>query len=90
MLPMSLNRRFFDLADVFVLVVLMSVAFAGRLGAQASKKGARPAAPVGTGPEIGEKIPSFTARDQDGKEQTFESLRGPKGLLLLIHRSADW
>ena len=85
-----MKSKFVDLAGIFALVVLMSVAFAGRLGAQASKKGARPAAPVSTGPEIGEKIPSFAALDQDGKEQTFESLRGPKGLLLLIHRTADW
>ena len=85
-----MKRKSVNLAGILALVVLMSVAFAGRLGAQASKKGGPPAAPVGTGPEIGEKIPSFTARDQDGKEQTFESLRGPKGLLLLIHRSADW
>ncbi len=85
-----MKRGFVDLAGIFVIVALMSLAFAARLGAQASKKGGPPAAPVGTGPEIGEKIPSFTTRDQDGKQQTFESLRGPKGLLLLIHRSADW
>ncbi len=85
-----MKRKSVNLAGILALVVLMSVAFAGRLGAQASKKEAPPAAPVGTGPEIGEKIPSFAALDEDGKEQTFESLRGPKGLLLLIHRSADW
>lgn len=43
-----------------------------------------------TGPAIGAKIPAFEAIDQDGKPQTFESLRGPKGLALLFVRSADW
>jgi hypothetical protein len=28
--------------------------------------------------------------DQSGRRQTFESLKGAKGLLLLFHRSADW
>ena len=43
-----------------------------------------------TGPAIGEKIPAFEIADHTGKTQTFASLRGPKGLLLLFHRSADW
>ena len=43
-----------------------------------------------TGPAVGEKIPPFEAVDHSGKTQTFASLRGPKGLVLLFHRSADW
>ena len=43
-----------------------------------------------TGPTIGANIPSFEAIDLDGKHQTFESLRGPKGLVLSFSRSADW
>ncbi len=43
-----------------------------------------------TGPAVGSKIPPFDATDQTGKRQTFESLRGPKGLALLFVRSADW
>ena len=43
-----------------------------------------------TGPRVGSKIPPFEAVDQYGKRQTFESLRGPKGLALLFVRSADW
>ena len=42
------------------------------------------------GPGVGERIPSLQAADQDGRMRTFEDLRGPKGLLLLFHRSADW
>ncbi len=45
---------------------------------------------IATGPDVGTKIPDITAPDQYGKVRTFESLRGPEGLLLLFHRSADW
>jgi len=45
---------------------------------------------VKTGPAVGLRIPSFEATDQNGKRRTFESLRGPKGLVLLFVRSADW
>ena len=43
-----------------------------------------------TGPEPGTRIPAFKAVDQNGKAQTLNSLRGPKGLLLAFVRSADW
>lgn len=42
------------------------------------------------GPPIGEQIPTFTALDQYGRAQTLSTLVGPKGLLLLFVRSADW
>jgi AhpC/TSA family len=38
----------------------------------------------------GAKIPAFQLRDQAGRIQTFESLKGPNGLLLILSRSADW
>ena len=47
-----------------------------------------PASP--TGPNVGQKIPAFEARDQNGRAQTFETLKGRKGLVLLFVRSADW
>ena len=43
-----------------------------------------------TGPAVGATIPGFDAVDQNGNKQTFETLRGPKGLVLLFVRSADW
>lgn len=43
-----------------------------------------------TGPEPGQRIPPFEAPDQNGTLRTFESLRGPKGALLVFFRSADW
>jgi cytochrome oxidase Cu insertion factor (SCO1/SenC/PrrC family) len=47
-------------------------------------------APLATGPAVGEAIPAFSAVDQNGQRQSFDSLKGPNGLLLLFHRSADW
>lgn len=43
-----------------------------------------------SGPSVGSRIPAFEAIDTQGKRQTFESLRGPKGLVLSFSRSADW
>jgi hypothetical protein len=42
------------------------------------------------GLEVGQKAPDFSARDQFGKQQTLETLKGPKGTVLLFFRSADW
>jgi hypothetical protein len=39
---------------------------------------------------VGQKAPVFAARDQFGREQTLESLKGPHGTVLLFFRSADW
>lgn len=45
---------------------------------------------VKTGPAVGSRIPSFEVKDQDGRKRSFESIRGPKGALLMFVRSADW
>lgn len=39
---------------------------------------------------VGRKAPPFSLRDQFGREQTLESLKGPRGTVLLFFRSADW
>lgn len=40
---------------------------------------------------IGDKIPhELAAKDQDGEEQTFETIKGQKGITLVFTRSADW
>ncbi len=38
----------------------------------------------------GLKAPTFSLRDQFGRLQTNESLRGTKGTVVLFFRSADW
>ncbi len=42
------------------------------------------------GLQPGVSAPSFSLRDQTGKKQNLATLSGPKGLLLLFFRSADW
>ena len=42
------------------------------------------------GPKVGDRLPAFEAQDQHGRTQSFETLRGANGLLLLFYRSADW
>jgi hypothetical protein len=43
-----------------------------------------------TGLNVGQKIPDFGLADQNGEQRTFRDLTGPKGLLLVFTRSADW
>ena len=50
----------------------------------------KPSENAKTGPAVGSLIPSFEAMDQNGAAQTFEKLRGTKGLMLAFSRSADW
>lgn len=42
------------------------------------------------GPQVGEKVPDFILPDQHGQTRTLSSLMGPKGLVLVFNRSADW
>jgi len=50
-----------------------------------------PAVPIEErGPKVGQKVPSFHLADQTGRERDLASLAGPKGLVLLFVRSADW
>ena len=42
------------------------------------------------GPQVGERVPDFSLKDQTGKTQTLQSIMGPKGVMLVFIRSADW
>src|SRR6266853_2216311 len=53
-------------------------------------RGASVQALTSFGLDVGQKAPAFSARDQFGREQTLDSLKGPKGTVLLFYRSADW
>ncbi|OFV99734.1 MAG: hypothetical protein A3F68_02415 [Acidobacteria bacterium RIFCSPLOWO2_12_FULL_54_10] len=48
------------------------------------------AAPTSTGLKVGEKIPAFRGTDQNGQERDFQSIKGPKGAVIVFSRSADW
>tara|TARA_R110002073_G_scaffold76893_1_gene186562 strand:+ start:158 stop:397 length:240 start_codon:yes stop_codon:yes gene_type:complete len=39
---------------------------------------------------VGAVIPEISAQDQDGNVQTFDALKGEKGLLFMMSRSFDW
>ncbi len=39
---------------------------------------------------VGAMIPEISAQDQDGNVQTFDTLKGEKGLLFMMSRSFDW
>lgn len=42
------------------------------------------------GPQVGQRVPDFSLKDQNGKTQTLQSIMGPKGAMLVFIRSADW
>ena len=42
------------------------------------------------GPQLGERIPDFSLKDQNGKPWNLQSIMGPKGAMLVFYRSADW
>jgi len=42
------------------------------------------------GPQVGERVPDFSLKDQNGKVWTLKSIMGPKGAMLVFVRSADW
>jgi len=42
------------------------------------------------GPQVGSKVAAFALPDQNGRTRTLDSLMGPKGLMLVFSRSADW
>jgi hypothetical protein len=46
--------------------------------------------PMTIGLAVGQKAPAFSIRDQFGKIQTLETLKGANGTVLLFFRSVDW
>ena len=71
---------------LLALVVLVCVAVAAG-GAQQSP----PAVDTSKlGPQVGAVVPPIAGTDQFGTAQTLASLAGPKGLMLVFSRSADW
>ena len=39
---------------------------------------------------LGASVPEISAQDQDGNVQSYDSLKGEKGMLLMMSRSFDW
>jgi cytochrome oxidase Cu insertion factor (SCO1/SenC/PrrC family) len=68
--------------------VLVSMAAAGVLTATIAAQ--QPVDPQTLGPKIGERLIDFSLPDQHGVTRSLRSLVGPKGVVLVFFRSADW
>ena len=73
-------RRFFLLSLLAVLLILPLQAQGTRTEIDVSK----------LGPQVGERVPDFKLADQNGREQTLQSIMGRRGTMLVFVRSADW
>ena len=54
---------------------------------------AQPRAPIDVsrlGPQVGERVPDFMLRDQNGTTRALQSVMGERGAMLVFIRSADW
>ena len=76
-------------------IAAVAVAVAEATAQQAPPAPSAPATPptVGVsrlGPQIGQRVPDFTLLDQNNQSRSLQSLMGPRGLVLLFYRSADW
>jgi hypothetical protein len=47
-------------------------------------------APAEPGPPVGSRVPDFEATDQNAEVRSLHGMMGPKGLMLVFIRSADW
>ena len=74
--------------------VLLTVCLSWILLARASLQQAAAPPPLPDvqtlGPQLGARVPDFTLSDQTGRPRPLQSLMGPKGLMLVFSRSADW
>jgi len=78
---------------LFTLLWPAVVLFAGALVQAPNTSQSPPRTPIDVsklGPQVGERVPHFSLKDQNGKVQTLQSLVGPKGMMLVFVRSADW
>jgi hypothetical protein len=42
------------------------------------------------GPQVGQLVPDFSLKDQNGKTWTRQTILGSRGAMLVFFRSADW
>ena len=71
------------------IVMLFSIGMLALAGGQEKPAVVDSVAPA-IGLEIGQPAPAFSLRDQFGHEQSNQTLKGPKGTVILFFRSADW
>jgi peroxiredoxin len=73
-------RRLMFVPVLFVLFVVQAQTQLNRTRVDVAK----------LGPQVGERVPDFTLRDQTGKSQSLQSIMGRRGAMLVFVRSADW
>lgn len=89
----TINRDARSIAWVFVVLAVGGHACLFKVNAGSEAQGrTSTAVPDVTklGPQVGDKVPDFSLPDQHGSTRTLASLMGPKGLVLVFTRSADW
>ncbi len=82
-----------ELSKVFAGLVAASCLAFGLVAGAAPQQPSTPAMPPDVrklGPQVGARVPDFSLPDQHGQTRTLRSLMGPKGLMLVFYRSADW
>jgi len=72
------------------LAIVLAIGLVDRALDDGSTESRTPIDVASLGPQVGERVPAFSLPDQNGRVRTLESILGPKGALLLFHRSADW
>ena len=75
------------------LVASSAAALAAALLIQVPMDGQQPRTKIDVsklGPQVGEQVPDFSLKDQNGKTWTRQSIMGAKGAMLVFVRSADW
>jgi cytochrome oxidase Cu insertion factor (SCO1/SenC/PrrC family) len=73
----------------FAVAILFSVGLIGLSSGQQNPSSSHAVAtPVGL--DTGRQAPAFALTDQFGHQQSNETLKGSKGIVLLFFRSADW
>jgi hypothetical protein len=68
--------------------VLLATVMCGQASGQ--NQGRQPIDVSKLGPQVGERVPDFSLKDQTGKTWTLQSIMGAKGAMLVFVRSADW
>ena len=74
---------------VFLASLALSIATIG-VSAQPAQPTRQAVDVAKLGPQVGARVPDFALTDQNGKRWTLQSSMGPKGLMLVFFRSADW
>jgi hypothetical protein len=85
-----MKQRLFVFLVVAVVVVgwLMPALEAGQAPAGSSTRTKIDVSKLG--PQVGQRVPDFSLKDQNSQTRTLASIMGPKGAMLVFVRSADW